>query len=115
MALTDTAAGDWSRLWTSPAMLALRHDRRDFFTIAWGVFAVAFFALLGFAAFAPEIIAKRPVPGLSIGLILALTYVATVMSLGAWYVRRARHWDTLAAAVLSTPTAPLEQEVTGNV
>ncbi|QSE89841.1 DUF485 domain-containing protein [Rhodococcus pseudokoreensis] len=114
MPFTETAV-DWSRLWSDPAMLRLRDDRRSFFTIAWSVFAVAFFALVGFAAFAPEIIAKRPVPGLSIGLILALTYVATVMSLGAWYVRRARHWDTLAAAVLSTPTTTREREVTGNV
>lgn len=96
-------------------MLRLRGDRRSFFTIAWSVFAVAFFALVGFAAFAPEIIAKRPVSGLSIGLFLSLTYVATVMGLGGWYVRRARHWDTLAAAVLSTPVAAREREVTENV
>ncbi|MFF2108532.1 DUF485 domain-containing protein [Rhodococcus koreensis] len=111
---TETAV-DWSRLWSDPAMLRLRGDRRSFFTIAWSVFAVAFCVLVGFAAFAPEIIAKRPMSGLSIGLILSLAYVATVMGLGAWYVRRARHWDTLAAAVLSTPTVVREREVTENV
>lgn len=111
---TETAV-DWSRLWSDPAMLRLRGDRRSFFTVAWSVFAVAFCTLVGFAAFAPEIVAKRPVPGLSIGLILSLTYVATVMGLGVWYVRRARHWDTLAAAVLNAPTAAREREVTSNV
>ena len=111
---TETAV-DWSRLWSDPAMLRLRDDRRSFFTVAWSIFAVAFCALVGFAAFAPDIIAKRPVPGLSIGLILSLAYVVTVMSLGAWYVRRARHWDILAAAVLSAPAAAPEREVTGNV
>ncbi|WP_342661568.1 hypothetical protein Rruber_05367 (plasmid) [Rhodococcus ruber] len=114
MPSTETAV-DWSRLWSDPAMLRLRGDRRSFFTIAWGVFAVAFCALVGFAAFSPEIVAKRPVPGLSIGLILSLAYVATVMGLGTWYVRRARHWDTLAAAVLDAPTAAREREVTSNV
>lgn len=99
MPVTETP--DWSRLWASPGMLALRRDRRAFFTVAWTVFAVAFTLLVGFAAFAPEIIAKRPVPGLSIGLILGLSYVATVMSLAGWYVRRARRWDALAAAALT--------------
>lgn len=95
--MPDIETQDWSRLWASPGMLRLRRDRRAFFTVAWTVFAVAFALLVGFAAFAPEIIAKRPVPGLSIGLILGLSYVVTVMSLAAWYARRARRWDALAA------------------
>ncbi|MEE2062172.1 DUF485 domain-containing protein [Rhodococcus artemisiae] len=92
---------DWSRLWDTPAMVRLRRDRRRFFTVAWTIFGGAFTALVGVAAFAPDLVAQRPIPGLSVGLILSAVYVCTVMSLGAWYVHRARHWDALASAALS--------------
>jgi uncharacterized membrane protein (DUF485 family) len=82
-------------------MIGLRRDRRSFFVRAWAIYAIAFSALLGIVAFAPGIAAKRPVPGLSVGIILALSYVTVVMALSAWYVRRARHWDELAGEVLT--------------
>ncbi|MEV6140048.1 DUF485 domain-containing protein [Nocardia sp. NPDC051990] len=82
-------------------MLRLRRDRRDFFLLAWPIFALFFCALLGVTAFAPGVTAQRPVPGLSVGLILALSYVVVVMALSAWYVRRSRRWDVLAAEALT--------------
>ncbi|RZL24638.1 MAG: DUF485 domain-containing protein [Rhodococcus sp. (in: high G+C Gram-positive bacteria)] len=105
---------DWSRLWSDSAMLRLRRDRRRFFTTAWTIFGTAFGALVGAAAFAPDLVATRPVHGLSVGLMLSGLYVITVMCLGAWYVRRARHWDHLAAAVLQSPAAA-GSEVSDNV
>lgn len=105
---------DWSRVWGDPTMLRLRRDRRSFFTAAWIIFAVAFGTLTSAAAFAPDLIATRPIPGLSIGLILAACYVGTVMGLTAWYVRRARQWDILAAAALRALAAS-EREAVGNV
>ncbi|WP_138998845.1 DUF485 domain-containing protein [Rhodococcus zopfii] len=111
---TNETPVDWSRLWGAPAMLRLRRDRRSFFTIAWIIFAAAFGTLVGMAAFAPEVVAQRPIPGLSVGLILSGVYVGTVMSLGMWYVRRARHWDALAAAALRTPDT-IEFEAARNV
>ena len=95
-------------------MLHLRRDRRNFFLRAGVIFAVAFGSLLGVAAFAPGVTAQRPVPGLSLGLILALTYVVVVMALGAWYVRRARRWDALAAEALAAPDGgELVKEIAG--
>ncbi|WP_430334558.1 DUF485 domain-containing protein [Rhodococcus sp. ACT016] len=93
-------------------MLRLRRDRRSFFLCAWPIFAVFFCSLLGVTAFAPGLTAQRPVPGLSVGLILALFYVVVVMVLSAWYVRRARKWDALAAEALTFAGGePVEDEV----
>lgn len=93
-------------------MLRLRRDRRNFFLSAWPIFAVFFCSLLGVTAFAPGLTAQRPLPGLSVGLILALCYVVAIMAHTTWYVRRARHWDVLAAeALTSTVGAPSEEEI----
>lgn len=101
---------DWSRLWNSPEMLRLRRDRRDFFGRAWALFGVSFSALLAVVAFDPDLTAHRLFPGMSVGLLLSLTYVAVVMSLAALYVRRSRRWDVLAATAVAHLDAPTAKE-----
>ncbi|MEE4023381.1 DUF485 domain-containing protein [Gordonia sp. PKS22-38] len=113
--MDDTTAPqpNWSEIWEGTPMRRLRDDRRSFFALAWSVFSTAFCLLLGFVAFAPDIVSRRPIPGLSIGIMLGLLYVVTVMALGAWYVRRARRWDQLADDVLTQTEGLTEIRKTG--
>ncbi|MFC9836367.1 DUF485 domain-containing protein [Rhodococcus sp. NPDC127530] len=95
---TDT---DWTRLWASPDMQALRRDRRAFFAVAWTLFGAGFTTLIGVSAFAKQTMGSEIVDGLSVGLVLALAYITIVMVVTFWYVQRARVWDAMAARAIA--------------
>ena len=78
----------WRQVWDSPEMLALRGDRKRFFTAAW-------------TAFFPSVTGHRIIGSITVGFALSALYIATVLLLTALYVRRARRWDGLAARALT--------------
>lgn len=91
----------WRQVWDSPEMLALRGDRKRFFTAAWTAFLATFGLLLTVTAFFPSVTGHRIIGSITVGFALSALYIATVLLLTALYVRRARRWDGLAARALT--------------
>lgn len=75
--------------------------RRSFLTLVRSALSTAFCLLLVFAAVAPDIASRETGTGLSVGFMLGLAYVITVMAVCGWYVHRARRWNAPSGEVLS--------------
>ncbi|WP_431908692.1 DUF485 domain-containing protein [Amycolatopsis thermoflava] len=93
----QSGSGNVGALLAHPDLARLIADRRRFFAYAWSVFLVAAVLLFGAAAFAPAVLGHILAPGISVGLVAGLLYVALIFVLTVQYARRARGWDAIVA------------------
>ena len=94
-------APDWNQIAADPAFHALQRAKRRFVIPASIFFLVYYLALPVLVGFWPEAM-KKPVCGkVNIAYLFALSQFVMAWVLAALYVRAARGWDKMNAALLA--------------
>ena len=99
--MTNPPPSDWTRIANDPAFLELKRARRRFTIPATIFFLVYYTALPVLVGFFPELM-KTPVLGkVNAAYLFALSQFIMTWTLCGIYVRVARRWDEMTAALLA--------------
>jgi uncharacterized membrane protein (DUF485 family) len=99
--MTESPPSDWTRIANDPAFLELKRARKRFTIPATVFFLVYYTALPVLVGFFPEIM-KKPVLGkVNAAYLFALSQFIMTWVLCGMYVRVARRWDEMNAALLA--------------
>jgi len=97
----DGGGYDWERIANDPGFAALKAAKRRFILPATIFFFVYYMTLPVLVGFCPELM-KTPVWGkVNIAYLFALSQFLMTWTLCALYVRAARRWDVMNAALLA--------------
>ena len=105
--MTTDPRPDWAAIERMPEFRALLRAKRAFIVPACVFFVAYYFALPALVGYWPEMMSARVAGPINLAYLFALSQFVMAWALMAAYVRRARAFDRMAAALLARgPGAP---------
>ncbi len=92
---------DWQAIERDPDFRRLVDEKRRFIVPATIFFIVYYFALPFLVGYYPEVVDRRVIGKINIAYLFALSQFFMSWILMAMYVKRARHFDEMAAAIVA--------------
>jgi uncharacterized membrane protein (DUF485 family) len=91
---------DWAAIERTPEFRALVRAKRAFIVPATVFFVLYYFALPALVGYWPDLMSTRVAGRINLAYLFALSQFVMAWALMAAYVRRARTFDRMAAAIL---------------